>query len=1141
VKKRVLKISIGVVLALAAVLTGAFLYISSGHFIKTHVLPRVAKSIGCDVQTDEVDFSALSSIEFRNLRIGSEADPLMQAGTIRLRYRAWSFLSGKVEVDEVFLDHVRIAATPAKLEAMAKPEAPSEKKQGKASESKKLPELLVQDVRVNDLSLNYTQDGADPIELKLSNLSLQLPELASGKDFHLTVFALAQAKAGEQIDAEVKEINLNLGGTLGQNTMPTTLTLKVDVKGLAGTAGPVLLDGRSVQVAAEVTGGPANYALREFSAVEYVGDIKDAALEANGSLGVNPSSAVLDLMLDIAPDSLLNVIGTLFGNLDFGQTAVAYSGHVEFTSGERLATRGELQVSNLTVAAPGIPALRPMQVSVQHDLAVDLAGKTITLSRLDAKVADGNRDVVDIKLDRAVALDLQNSGSDASANISVRVDRFDLTLLNAFLAERPDVRILSGELNRTVKVSIENGGRQIALDIGGGGIDRLLVQQGERRIGPLRIDHEAQLQLIDFSALHIDHFQVDVIPLTTGPAPAATAVLGGDLTFGEQPAGTLTARLSGQGQKLAFLAKPFLDDRALAYLQPMLSGNVALDMNALLQASLDNGTVQLEECRIQIDGLGREHLVDVAVEKTSFTLEEIRRGDEKVRIPLRVAVNDLQLARLLPFLPYETQIARLSGNLNLNGHVLLTGPAKGMNLETSASIENVLFVLKDGTALSAPVTPSLDLSLDYTAGGTARIERMNAVLHQAGRQEPLLDLEIAGRFDTSMDPSVRNVVDISTRAPVMLDALEKLIVTPEKHSQPTPQPAPETAAKTSTPPSLWVGISIAVDEAIYGDLRIKNLGAEAECRGGKVELSKAEALVNEGTLSANGVCDLSNPEAPQYDFKINGRNLQFAPVLATFIPHAALHTRGGMKDVEIVVKGTGFDLASMQENLEAQVDVQLDQLVIERMSGTGGKLTEALLLGMFNLNWSDLSFMAGGLDLAIDPSRFGDHDIHIQTLLLQAPAFQLDGSGSVQFGGAWAPDMEIKTGFIGAKADSLRRHGYAISTQADGAGYYPGPAIPLKGDLTSHRNQASLVTEVLVRSGKLSKKDARKADLVNQILGSLGGDQKNGEKKTDVGGILGGILGGVLESQSPEENQTEGQNDDPTEAIGNLLQRLFGN
>ncbi len=1142
VKKNVLKISIGVVLALAAVLTGAFLYISSGHFIKTHVLPRVAKSIGCDVQADEVDFSALSRIEFRNLRIGSEADPLMQAGTIRLRYRAWSFLSGKVEVGEVFIDQVRIAATPAKLEALSQSRPPSEKKPGKASESKKMPELLVQDVRINDLDLSYTQAGADPIELKLSNLTLQLPELASGRDFHLTVVAQAKAKAGEQVDAEAREINLDLGGTLGPHAMPTTLILKVDVKDLAGTAGPVLLDDRSVQIAAEVTGGPASYVLREFSVVEYNGEAKDATLEAKGNLGVNPSSAVLDLMLDIAPDGLLNVIGALLGDLEFGQTAVTYAGHVEFTSGKSLATRGELHVRNLTVAAPsaGIPALRPMQVSVQHDLAVDLESKAMTLSRLDAKLLDGNRDVVTVKLDQAMALDLQNPVSDASAKIAVRVDRFDLTWLNAFLAGQPDVRILRGELNRDVTVIIDNGGRRIAFDVGGGGVDNLLVQQGDRRIGPLRINHEARLQLTGFNLLHLDHFQVDVIPLTSGLVPAATVVLGGDLTFGERPGGTLTLQLAGHGRSAAALAKPFLDKRALAYIQPMLSGNVVLEMNALLQASLDHGTVQLGACRLQIDGLGQEHLIDVAMEETSFTLEEIKRRDETVRIPIRFAVNDLQLARLLPFVPLEAGVDKLAGNLNLNSHAILIGPARGVTLETSASIEDALFVLKDGTALSTPVTPSLDLSLDYTVGGIARIKQMNAVLRQAGRQGPLLDLDIAGHFDTRMDPAVRNVIDISTRGPVLLDELEKLVSVPENRNRRSSPPVSAESGPGSTPPDLWIAISIAVDESLYGDLRIQNLGAEADYRNAKLDLSKLEAVVNDGTIAAEGTCDFGTPAKPQYDFNIRGKDLQFAPVLATFLPRTALHTRGGMKEVEIAVQGTGFDFVSLQDTLVAQVDMQLDQFVIEHMSGTVGKLMEALLLGMFDMSWSDLSFAAGDLDLAIDHSRFGDHDIHIQTLLLQAPSFQLDGGGSIQFGGIWEPDMEIQTGFIAAKAESLRRRGYAISTQADEAGYYPGPAITLKGDLTSLRNQAGLVTEVLVRSGKLSKQDAMKADLANQILGSLGGDSGAGGEKTDIGGLIGGILSGVLDSQQPEQDEKDKQGDDAVEALGNILQGIFG-
>ncbi|HSR88477.1 MAG TPA: hypothetical protein VLL07_05945, partial [Pontiella sp.] len=70
--------------------------------------------------------------------------------------------------------------------------------------------------------------------------------------------------------------------------------------------------------------------------------------------------------------------------------------------------------------------------------------------------------------------------------------------------------------------------------------------------------------------------------------------------------------------------------------------------------------------------------------------------------------------------------------------------------------------------------------------------------------------------------------------------------------------------------------------------------------------------------------------------------------------------------------------------------------------------------------------------------------------------------------------------------------------------------------------------------------DAMRADLLNQILRSLGGAQTKGEAKTDLGALMGGILGGVLESQSPQDNQPD-QKKDPGEAFETLLKGIFGN
>lgn len=996
----------------------------------------------------------------------------------------------------------------------------------------------------------------------------------------------AKAVVGELVDAEVRDISVDLKGSLGQDLMPTMLNLTVNVKGMAGTAGSVALDGRRVQAAMELAGdGPQRWILKHLNLAEYDHETKDAELVVTGELGAAPPSAALDLAMEIPPGSLLNVVGTLAGGLEFGQTAVSYKGHVDMPSQGSLASRGELHVRDLTLAVPsaGVPALRPLQIAVNYDLGMDLTSHTLTLSRLDATVADGGRDVVAVALDRAVALDLQDPGGAAAAKLSVKIDRFDLTMLNALLAKQQDLRIVSGELNRDVQLDIEQGGRLVVLQIGGGGVEKLVVRQGGKQIGPLRIDHEARLQLVEFKTLDIEHFKVGLVPLAAGAAPAATVFLGGTMELAPEPTGQLTARIEGDGAKLMELAKPFLGELDFAIGQPKLAGRIeldlrqsvanpnvdfnlsvtgieaessslglerplALDIETHLQGGLrDGGQVLLEPGYFRVNGFGRDGLVEVSIGKTSFALDDMQTAPGKVEVPLTFAVNDLDLAKLLPFVPNEAGIAKLAGIVKLNGATTMTGPGQTVRLDAKAAIEGLDFSKRDGTALAGPLSPSLDLALDYAVGGVAQINRMGVVLQRTGEREPLLLLDVAGSFDTGMDPDVKNVVSASTRGTVLLDELEKLVVRPERKEAapqaPAPRPAPggEKEDAPPPPPNLWIAMGIDVARATYRQMVIEDFTVEAEYRNGKLDLSKGQLLLNGGLLEAKGTVDLRDPKKPDYDVVASATNLPFAPMLSSFMPKAGRFMSGGLKVASIELKGAGFDMASLQDNLVAKVTAQLDRLVVEQLEGTAGRLTDLLLLSLFNMGWSDMNFVGGGLDLAVDKAQFGDHDIHLQQLRLQAPLFLLDGSGSLQFGGAWTPDLEIETGFSEGKAASLRSGGFDIAMDGDASGYHAGPTIPLKGDLTNLRNQAGIATAVLASAGKISRKDAQTADLANQVLGVLKGD-----KDADAGATLGGILNRVLDKSPQQEKKEEKKKDEKkkedetTKAIGNLLKGIFG-
>jgi len=1055
--KKVLKIGGLALLFMALILIGAFSYISSGRFIQSQVLPRVADALGMEIEADDVSFSALSQLELKNLRVGDTSDPLLRAKTIRVQYHALSLLSRKVEINEVLLDGVTLSVTPEKLAALRQaapaekpaPETPAKKKPAKPTA---VPEILVQNVSIKDMALNYEAEGATgPIAVQIPAFNLNLPLLAGGSDFHLALDTQVRVVSGDTLNAGLQNITLDLQGGLDANLMPTKLYLDVDVADITGSAGPVQLDGRRIQVALEMTGNAAHYDLKRAQLVEYNRETRDAELGVTGTLSIQPMTAALNLSANIPAGSLLDLVGALAGGLDFGQTAITYSGHFEMPAPGSVASRGELAVRDLTVAAHNVPALRPLQVAAAHDVAIDLDQHVLTLNRLDVNVADAGREVVGIKMEQPLQLDLQQPGGDAATRIAVNVTRLDLTMLNAFLASQPGVRILSGEVNRAVNIDIEKGGQQIVVDVGGGGIDNLVVQQEDRRIGPLRINHEARLQLDGFKDLNINHFKAELIPSIVGSGPAATLHLDGEMQLSPEPSGRINVALDGRCDRLLAVARPYI--------------------------------------------------------------------------------------------PPEQGVRKLVGTVNINGNVVLAGPDKPIRLEAESKLEGLDFALENGTRLATPLSSSLDLKLDYLASGAANLERGNIVLTQRGQPDPLLDLLATARFDTSMTPDVKNTVQLTAQKPVRLDALERLIVQPEKTEKAETAaglPAPGTGEETpaAPPPNLWVEAGLSVGEAMYRQMDISNLVVNATYRKGRVDLVKAQAGVNGGTVNASGTCDLTNPDKPAYDLAIQSASLPFDPILASFVPKLPLRSSGGLKTADIRLMGDGFDLPSMQKSLTAQMDVQLDRFVVEEMRGAFGRLAETLLLGIFDLDISDLVFVNGGLKLAVDGKRYGDHDIHLEQLLMQAPLFMMDGSGTVQMGGKWTPDIEIKTGFSDGKANSLRSQGFSIASEKSASGYHDGPTIPLKGDLLSLRNQASIVTEVLVSAGKIRSEDALKADLANQLLSLFGG--KDGEEKPDVGETVGNILQGVLGSQQGKKEQDTPKGDDATKVIGNVLKGIFG-
>jgi len=97
---------VAVLLALVAGVAVLVKFLVSPETVKKTVLPKISARIERQVTIGDVEVSIFRGIRLKSLEVREKdgSGPFLQAGAIRLSYRFWPLLAGRVEVDEVLLE-----------------------------------------------------------------------------------------------------------------------------------------------------------------------------------------------------------------------------------------------------------------------------------------------------------------------------------------------------------------------------------------------------------------------------------------------------------------------------------------------------------------------------------------------------------------------------------------------------------------------------------------------------------------------------------------------------------------------------------------------------------------------------------------------------------------------------------------------------------------------------------------------------------------------------------------------------------------------------------------------------------------------------------------------------------------------------
>ncbi|MFT5129131.1 MAG: hypothetical protein ACI8W8_002751, partial [Rhodothermales bacterium] len=465
--KKLFKIGLILGFLFALVLVGVFFYINSGSFVQRHVLPAVGDALNQPVTASSVKFSMFNLVELNDFQVGTSEDPLLTAKTIRVRYDALGVLSGKIHVKEITVESAVANLSDEKLKELqgdtsVTPDDEVASDEGGGGDELDL-DILIENIAIADVVLNYSQGGEAPMQATVSNISVTLPKLHNnGEEFVLNIGADAAFTQAEAVNVTAT-LALAITGKLS-GMEPETLNAKGALSDLVGTANGQELPSPTFSFELDAKPDGDGFVIVESVNVR---DGESILAHSRAEGNIAKTGAGQFKISAAMPDArLLNLLAAFAGDYDFGESTLSYDGDLVMTDDGGAVSTGMLLINSLSVAseAAAIPRLDPLGVSLNHKVGYNCESNVLALTAFEFGLTSKSRDVITAKLSDAIELNLDNpeaAADEVSASFPLVIDALDLNLFKPFIPASEAFTLGGGEVNAKIDVQVAKGGNAI--------------------------------------------------------------------------------------------------------------------------------------------------------------------------------------------------------------------------------------------------------------------------------------------------------------------------------------------------------------------------------------------------------------------------------------------------------------------------------------------------------------------------------------------------------------------------------------------------------------------------------------------------------------------------------------------------------
>jgi hypothetical protein len=1127
------------VAAFVVLLVIAYFVVTSGAFLRSVILPKVGKSLNGEITAGSASLSPFSKVDLQKVKVqAANAEPVLTADEVRVRYRLMKIMGGNIYVDEVTLINpvvqiIKEADGSSNLDPLLKK---SEEQGREKPAKKKKNELRLQNFALQNGTVRLIEKAKDGSSrsTELKNLNINLDKLGNALNGNLKIDGDLALEQTQQKSNSVLQAKLagSYAIALDRELLPDVIKGRIDLNVSRATGAYQDIAGLKATLNADVTPTEVRQLALDF--VRNGQNLGQARIQ--GPLDLNRKEGHLKVELASLDKNILE-LATAGKGWSFGQSTISSTNQLDLSQGgEFIATAGTLNGRKLSLAQNG-QSTPELDLNLDYHANLNLGEKSLMLQKLTLTGDYQNKPLLRASLDRQMNLTWGQSLQ------GFREAAFSLGLTNLNVADwRPltPTNIGSGLINLQLGLVAQQDGKILNVDLSSSA-NNLSMAVGTNSVR----DAEARLSvkgvLEQFTAANLNNFEF-TLNHKNERVVQANGALRYDLKSKDMTGQTTADVVLPKALNLYPVAGAQASDGAIkmsasftrANNQQKASGNITLENLAGGYNQYQFNQFQAAfEYNLEI----AEHSLEIHRAAATFkqnynsggSLDITGKYDlEKKSGHFAFKTVDLNENIFRPILARslgENQLVSIA--LNSAGDATYD-PAGESAIKADIKVSNWVVKDKESKLPKSPlaVTVNVDGSMKKELIDLRQLLVQLSPTPRAGNT-----LTLKGNVDLSKTNAQPSTLTLSSEAFDVTPYYDLFAGGSTNQAKAEATRAGRTAATTTTtnaPGSASQGTAAAnlpvqnltanlkLDRFYLRDIAISNWTGTVAIQSNMVAIKPFKLQLNGAPVDITGNLNLAVP-GYQYAFTLSGDHIPLAPLANSF---SATNQAGKLKGdliAQMNISGTGISGTNLQKSLQGNAYFSFTNMDYRVFGPKMSKIVVpiALVLRTPELTNTPISFVNARTDI-------GSGKVNLQELVVQSEAFLAQSHGIIEL-------AEVLTNSpLNLPVDLSLRRSLAEkakvlppNTPAD-AKYAKLPSfVTVKGtvgDPKTDINKTELVKlgiETAVNFG-VGGKDLGK---VGEGLGILQGQGDTNKTATEkVESLIGGVSG--LLSKKPTANPT---------------------